>query len=223
MKPTSPGGRERSSQAVLTVAVTGGIASGKSLVCGMFERRGARVIDADEIGREVVEERPEVLSGLVRSFGGSILRGDGTLDRPRLSDIVFSSRESLEKLNSIVHPFLIQEIRGRVADIERSGFAGVVVADAALIYEWNLVEMFDAIVVVSSEQEARLRRIRQRDSLDADAALARVRSQIPQEQKIARADFHIANDGSLAELEAKADAVWNELNALLRAKRGGSV
>jgi len=209
--------------ALLTVGVTGGIASGKSFVCAVFERRGARVIDADEIGREVVEKRPVVLSRLVRSFGRSILRDDGALDRRRLAGIVFSSRESLEKLNSIVHPFLVQGIRRRVADLERTGFAGVVVADAALIYEWNLVEMFDAIVVVSSEQETRLRRIRERDSLEAEEALARVRSQIPQEQKIARADFHIANDGSLVELEAKADAVWNELNALLRAKRGGNV
>jgi dephospho-CoA kinase len=199
------------------------MASGKSLVCGMFERRGARVIDADEIGREVVEERPEVLSRLVQSFGRDILRDDGSLDRRRLAGIVFNSRASLDKLNSVVHPFLIQEIRRRVTGIERSGFAGVVVADAALIYEWNLVEMFDAIVVVSSDQEARLRRIRDRDSVEADEALARIRSQIPQEQKIARADFHIANDGSLAELEARADAVWSELNALLRAKRGGSV
>jgi len=223
LRPTDPGGHASRRPAVLTVAVTGGIASGKSLVCGMFERRGARVIDADEIGREVVEERPEVLSRLVRSFGRSILRDDGALDRRGLAGIAFSSRESLEKLNSVVHPFLIEEVRRRVADLERSGFAGVVVADAALIYEWNLVEMFDAIVVVSCDQEARLRRMRERDSLEADEALARVRSQIPQEQKIARADFHIANDGSLAELEAKADAVWKELNALLRAKRGGNV
>ncbi len=222
MRRTSPGGTQEGCPRVLTVAVTGGIASGKTLVCRMFERRGARVIDADEIGREVVEERPEVLSRLVETFGRSILGEDGALDRRGLAGIVFSDPGNLDKLNRIVHPYLIQEIRRRVADLEMTGFAGVVVADAALIYEWNLVEMFDAIVVVSSDQEARLSRIRARDSLGADEALARVRSQIPQEHKIARADFHIENDGSLQELEAKADAVWNELNALLRAKRGGS-
>ena len=222
MRRTDPGSPPAGRSRVLTVAVTGGIASGKSLVCGMFEKRGARVIDADEIGREVVEERPEVLSRLVRTFGRDILGEAGALDRRKLAGIVFSSRESLDKLNSIVHPFLTQEIGRRVADLERTGFTGVVVADAALIYEWNLVEMFDAIVVVSSDQEVRLRRIGVRDSLGADEALARVRSQIPQEHKIARADFHIANDGSLEELETKAEAVWNQLTALLRAKRGGN-
>ncbi len=222
MRRTSAGGRGAHS-AVLAVAVTGGIASGKSLVCGMFQKRGARVIDADEIGRKVVEERPEVLSGIVRCFGSGILRDDGALDRRKLAGIVFGSRENLNRLNGIVHPFLIAELRRRVADLERSGFEGVVVADAALIYEWNLVEMFDAIVVVSSGQEARLKRIRERDSLDAEEALARVLSQIPQEEKIARADFHIANDGSLEELEAKAGAVWDELSAMLGAKPGGNV
>lgn len=222
MKRTSPEKGVPLGSRVLTVAVTGGIASGKSLVCRMFEKRGARVVDADEVGRRVVEGRPEVLSRLVQTFGRGILGRDGSLDRRELAKIVFADRGSLERLNTIVHPLLIEEIRRRVAELEREGFEGVIVADAALIYEWNLVEMFDAIVVVSSGQEVRVKRIRDRDSLEADEALARVRSQFPQEHKIARADFHIANDGSLAELEAKADGVWKELSALLRAKRGGN-
>lgn len=222
MRHTSPGNTAQRRSPVLTVAVTGGIASGKSLVCEFFRQRGARVINADEIGREVVEKRPGVLSELVRSFGEGILGAGGRLDRRELARVVFSSHESLEKLNRMVHPFLIEEIRRRIEDVERTGFAGIVVADAALIYEWNLVEMFDAVVVVSCDQEAQLRRIRERDSLEADEALSRVRSQIPQEHKIARADFHISNDGSLIELEAKADAVWKELNALLHAEGGGN-
>jgi dephospho-CoA kinase len=187
----------------------------------LFEKQGARVIDADEIGKEVVEKNPDVLSAIVKTFGRRILRRDGTLDRRELGRLVFYSSDNLETLNRLVHPFLIQEIGERITALERGGYSGIVVVDAALVYEWNLVEMFDAIVVVSCSQDAQLERIRERDSLEADEALSRIRSQIPQEHKIARADFHIANDGSLRELASKAGSVWTKLNALLRAKGGG--
>ncbi len=214
---------KRTRRDILTVAVTGGIASGKTLVCQLFQKRGARVIDADAIGRDIVENRQSVLDALVRAFGHRILNTDGRLDRRALARLVFSGPDYLNRLNDIVHPYLIPEIKNRLSKLTREGFSGIVVADAALIFEWNLVETFDFVVVVSCDEQTQLGRMRERDALEADEALLRVRSQIPQAEKVARADFHIPNNGSLGELEEKADAVWVQLNQLLEAKRKGEI
>ncbi|MFH0779168.1 MAG: dephospho-CoA kinase [Candidatus Eisenbacteria bacterium] len=206
---------------ILSVGVTGGIASGKSSVCRLFERRGARVIDADRIGREIVEGNDCVLSSLVETFGGDIVSTGRDLNRKALARIVFSDGESLARLNRIVHPFLIEEIRSRIEKTRECGFSGIVVVDAALIFEWNLVEIFDAIVVVSCSEDVQLARMRERDSLEPREALARVRCQIPQAEKIAGADFHIANDGGFGLLERRASEVWDELCKLFAEKSGG--
>jgi dephospho-CoA kinase len=214
-------GSKLTSTGVLAVAVTGGIASGKTSVCRLFENRGARIVDADALGRQIVEERSNVLSELVRAFGNGVLSRGDKLDRRALARIVFRDKASLERLNQIVHPLLIEEIRARIADAVREGFTGIIVADAALIFEWNLVEVFDAIVVVSCSESVQQARMRKRDSLGADEVLARIRCQIPQAEKIARADFHIENEAGLQELEKKAGEVWEELQKLLKAKGGG--
>lgn len=213
----------RTSSKILAVAVTGGIATGKSSVCRLFEKLGARLIDADAIGREIVEGKPEILPSLARAFGNQILLSDGRLDRRALGRLAFADRAQLDKLNNLVHPFLIEEIRRRIEIMEVEGFAGIVAADAALIFEWNLVEIFDVTVVVSCDEKTQLSRIGERDSLEADEALARIRSQIPQAEKIARADFHIVNSGSPADLEKQARVVWERLNERLAARRGGTV
>ena len=211
----------RIDEQILRVGVTGGIASGKSLVCRIFEKFGARVIDADVIGRRVVEQREGVLPSLVESFGKDILDPRGELDRKKLAGIVFRERESLDRLNRIVHPFLIEEIQKDMENLSQEGFHGVVVVDAALIFEWNLVEIFDAIVVVSCSEKTQTARLRERDSLEADEALSRIRCQIPQSDKIARADFHVVNDGGLRELEEEAALVWRKLERMLQERKGG--
>jgi dephospho-CoA kinase len=213
LRHTNPG--------ILTVAVTGGIASGKTSVCRFFESRGARIIDADAIGRQIVEERTNVVSRLVRAFGNGVLDREGKLDRRALARIVFCHRPSLEKLNRIVHPVLMKEIREQIASAAQDGFRGIIVADAALIFEWNLVEIFDAIVVVSCSEGVQQARMRERDSLGADEALSRIRCQISQTEKVARADFHIENEAGLRELGKKAAKVWEELQKLLKDKGGG--
>jgi dephospho-CoA kinase len=213
-------GSKLTSAGVLTVAVTGGIASGKTSVCRFFESRGARIIDADALGREIIEEKSNVLSELVRAFGNGVLDREDKLDRRALARIVFCDKTSLEKLNHIVHPLLIEKTRAQIAEAVREGFTGIIVADAALIFEWNLVEIFDAIVVVSCSEGVQQGRMRTRDSLGADEALARIRCQIPQAEKIARADFHIENEAGLQDLEKRACEVWGELQKLLKAKGG---
>jgi len=213
LKLTSPG--------ILTVAVTGGIASGKTSVCRFFESRGAKIVDADALGRRIVEERSNVLSELVRAFGKGVLDHEDKLDRRALARVVFCDKVGLEKLNQIVHPLLIEELLEQIARVIRDGFAGIIVADAALIFEWNLVEIFDAVVVVSCSEASQQARMRERNSLGADEALSRIRCQIPQREKIARADFHIENEAGLQELEKQAGQVWDELQELLKAKGGG--
>ncbi|MCX5800554.1 MAG: dephospho-CoA kinase [Candidatus Eisenbacteria bacterium] len=214
-------GSKHTDVGVLTVAVTGGIASGKTSVCRFFERRGAKIIDADAIGRRIVEEEGSVLSELVGVFGDGILGRDRKLDRSALARLAFCDKASLEKLNKVVHPLLIKEIRAQIAGVVRKGFKGMIVVDAALIFEWNLVVIFDAVVVVSCSESVQQARMRERDSLGADEALSRIRCQIPQAEKVAGADFRIENEAGLRELEEKAAGVWEELQELLKSKEGG--
>ncbi|MFI6295123.1 dephospho-CoA kinase [Nonomuraea sp. NPDC050790] len=200
---------------MLKVGLTGGIGSGKSEVSKRLAAKGAVVIDADKIAREVVEPGTEGLARVVAAFGHEILRPDGTLDRERLGAVVFSDADQLATLNAIVHP-LVGE---RVATLQNQAAAdAIVVYDVPLLAENNLAPMYDVVIVVDAADDTRIRRLAEHRGMPERDAKARIAAQSSREARLAIADLVVPNEGSLEELGERVDEAWEELRR--RAGRG---
>ncbi|MGL1936936.1 MAG: dephospho-CoA kinase [Fibrobacterales bacterium] len=177
----------------MIIGITGNIASGKSEVAKRFATAGFTVFDADSLAHELYETNSELVSQLGQSFGPQILNADGTLNRAELGSIVFSDGVKLAQLNTIVHPKLMQYIHYKVF----SKMGEDIVLDAALIIEWEVQEYFDALVVVTCDDDLRCERLQKRNNLTEVEALSRISSQVPQEKKLPFGDYVIDNSGSL--------------------------
>ena len=197
---------------MLNVALTGNIAAGKSAVAGLFRQWGATVLDADEIVREVQAPGSPVLQRIAERFGPSVLRPDGSLDRPGLRRVVLSDPDALAALNRIVHPAVQVRRTELMAEAAARGDR-LVVSDIPLLFEAANPNEFDVIVLVDAPEALRLERIVERRGLARSEALKMIRAQMPAVEKRARSDFVIENDGDLAALERSAAAVWHALLA----------
>ena len=196
---------------MLLIGVTGGIACGKTEVCKVFQKKGATVLSGDQIGKEVVEKNKRVLKELVRTFGEEILNKNRTLNRRKLGKIAFASKEAKDKLNEIIHPFLLGDLRKRVKSVRKKNPKAVVVIDAALIVEWGLQDELDHLVFVESKREDKIKRLQEQKGYSRKEALARIKSQLPEITKKRLADFLIRNDKGLVELRGGASRVWKEI------------
>lgn len=202
---------------MLRVGLTGGIGAGKSEVSRRLAARGALVLDADAIAREVVAPGTSGLAEIVSAFGDGVLLPDGSLDRARLGEIVFADDGARARLNAIVHP----RVRDRMAELERAASgAAIVVQDVPLIAENGLASLFDAVVVVDVPQEVQVERLVRERGMTQAQALARIAAQATREQRLAIATFAIDNSGTLADLDRETGRVWDELSRLARAGRG---
>jgi dephospho-CoA kinase len=200
---------------VFMVGLTGGIGSGKSTVAALLVARGAIVIDADAIAREVVEPGTPALAALVERFGADILRSDGSLDRAALAAKAFVDDESRAALEAITHPAIGEEFLRRVADAPKGS---VVVHDVPLLVESKRGFDYGAVIVVEAPREVRLRRLEARGIARADAE-ARMAAQASDEQRRAVATWVLDNAGDLAALERQVDDLWPQLTA--KAKESG--
>lgn len=195
---------------MLTVGLTGGIASGKSTVAKMLVELGAAHVDADSLAREVVAEGKPAWQAIVDRFGRSVLREDGSLDRKALGSIVFRDPPSLAALNNITHPPIIALARKRLAEA-RAGGALVCVLEAPLLYESGLNSEVDLTIVVTASEASQLSRLQAREQLTEAEALLRIRAQLPLEEKVRRADFCIDNDGLLPATRRQVQDLWIKL------------
>lgn len=196
----------------MVIGVTGGLGSGKTSVCRLFEAHGARVIEADRTGREVVED-PDVLEALIVAFGEDIVDDSGRLNRRRLGQRAFADAASNERLNRIVWPPLVRKLRADVEAALRERPDRPVVVDAALLMEWGDLSWLDALVVVTAGEQVRKARMMGRMGLSEEEVEARMRAQLPEEEKVRRADHVILNDGTEEDLRARASEVWARLIA----------
>jgi dephospho-CoA kinase len=199
---------------MLLIGVTGGIACGKTEVCKVFQRKGATILSGDQIGKEVVEKNNNVLKDLIQAFGDSILAKNGKLNRRKLGQIAFASQEGKEKLNSIIHPYLLRELRRRIKDLRNKGKMSVVVVDAALIVEWGLEKELDYLIFVESRREDKVKRLKEEKGYTRREALDRIKSQLPEKVKKRKADFVIRNDRDLVQLRRRAERVWKQMIGL---------
>ncbi|CAH0167259.1 MULTISPECIES: dephospho-CoA kinase [unclassified Microbacterium] len=195
------------------IALTGGIASGKSTIARRLQERGAIVVDADQIVRDVQQPGSPVLAEIASAFGDGIVAADGSLDRASLGDRVFGDAEALKRLNAIVHPAVRAESARRfdAAFVEDAG--AVVVYDVPLLVEARVDDPWDTIVVAHAPAEERLRRLVELRGMAPDAAQARIDAQVPDEKRLAIADIVIDTSGTLEHTIEQTDAVWNQLAA----------
>jgi dephospho-CoA kinase len=192
---------------MLRVALTGGIGSGKSTVSALLAARGATVIDADLIARDVVAPGTPGLRAVVDAFGPQVLRPDGSLDREGLGRLVFSDPDSLARLNAIVHPLVGAETVHQAEAAEQAG-SRVLVYDVPLLVENNLQALYEVVVVVAVEPGTQLARLTKNRGMTEQDVQARMQAQAPAAERLAAATHVIDNDGSLQALEERVDAVW---------------
>lgn len=193
---------------MLRVGLTGGIGAGKSEVSRRLAAQGAVVIDADLIAREVVAPGTAGLAQVVAEFGPGILTADGSLDREKLGDVVFSDPDRRARLNAIVHPL----VGARMRELENSaGPAAIVVHDVPLIAENNLADGYDLVVVVDVPPRIQLDRLVRQRGMSREQARARIAAQASRDQRLAIAGMVVDNSGSLAELDRQVGDLWAEL------------
>lgn len=194
----------------MVLGVTGGIAAGKSMVTEAFRQMGAVVVGADQLAREVVRPGTRVLEKLVERFGRDILRADGHLDRPALANLIFSDSRAREDLNAIMHPAIAELADKRLEEL-KARQPELIVYEVPLLFETGAEKRVDAVLVVTAREDVQLRRLMSRDGLDEEQARARLESQMPQAQKVARADYVIDNSASRDETLRQARELFAKL------------
>ena len=202
---------------MLRVGLTGGLASGKSLVAEFFERRGARVIRADEIAHQLMAPGQAVHQEVVKHFGRQIVKADGSIDRAKLATLAFDGGRIAE-LNAIVHPAVIARQEQWMDEIAKENPQAVAMVEAALLMEAGVADRFDKIVVVTCGGQQRAPRFAARTGLSAEQAAAevarRMRAQIGEEEKARRADYVIDNSGTPEATEQQVEKIYGELARL---------
>ncbi|VEF47351.1 dephospho-CoA kinase [Bacillus freudenreichii] len=190
------------------VGLTGGIASGKSTVSKLLEKRGFTIVDADIAARKVVEPGESAYSEIVEAFGKGILLKDGTLDRGKLGSIVFQDEEERKKLNGIVHPAVRKKMKEWQEDAIKKG-KQTVVLDIPLLYESKLTHLVEKVIVVYVNEETQLKRLMERNDFTEDEAKSRISSQMPLREKLELADAVLDNNGTIEGTE-------KQLNQLIK-------
>lgn len=193
------------------MGLTGSIATGKSTVSEMFRRKGAEIIDADHIAREVVEPGTEGLARIVREFGHGMLDEEGKLNRERLGARIFQNPAEREKLNRLLHPLIVDCMRAKTEKIKKEKDPDLLIWDVPLLIEGNLTQWVEAVILVYTPKEIQLERLMKRNALSREEAEKRILAQMDIEEKKKHADYVIDNRGTLSETERQVDQLWKQL------------
>lgn len=193
------------------VAVTGGIGSGQSTVCEMLAEQGCKIIDVDRKAKQIIDKDSALQQELKKLFGPDIFDEKGQLRRRLLASIVFEDSDKTRQLNHLVHPRLVAEIVEEMEEARFSRKHPLVVVDAALIFELNMEKMFDAILMVDCALEKRIERVMQRDGQSRAEIMARIKRQIPLEDKVRWATRVLDNNGSPEDLKKQTLLAYEEL------------
>jgi len=201
---------------MLRVGLTGSIGVGKSFVASVFVELGCHVLDADQTAREVVMPGTPGLKALTEAFGEEILNTDGTLDRKSLGALIFADQSQRERLNHILHPFIIARQDEILNEWEAGDPNGIGIVDAALMIESGGYKRFDKLIVVHCRPEVQLERLMLRDKLSRDEALRRINSQMSQEEKQKFADYLIDTSDGFELTRSRSVEIYNQLIRIIR-------
>lgn len=192
----------------MKIGLTGGIATGKSTVATMLVERGALLVDADQVAREVVMPGEPALEAVASKFGQAVIHTDGTLNRAALGNIVFKDKELLAYLESILHPAVRQRMQARMRQYAADSPEKLIVADVPLLYETEQQALYEGVMVVYVPEQLQLERLQKRNSISEAEAASRIALQMGIESKRARADWVIDNSGTLEETKQQIEAFW---------------
>jgi dephospho-CoA kinase len=198
---------------VVVAGLTGGIATGKSTVAAIFEKAGARLIDADRIAREAVRKDSPAYREIVAHFGAEVLQENGELDRKRLAAVIFGDLGEQRALERIVHPRVKEEIDLGIERVRQQAPDALLIVDIPLLYEAGMQQGLDAVIVVYAPENLQIERLMARDGLTRPAAVARIRAQMPIESKRALATYLIDNSGSMESTRAETLEVYRQLTS----------
>jgi dephospho-CoA kinase len=206
----------------MLVAVTGGIATGKSTVSRILEDLGAPLIDFDVLARRVVESGKPAWKEILDYFGKEVLQDDGSIDRKRLSDVVFQDEAKRKKLEGFTHPRIFEEFDRQVKEITSRDPDAIIQAGIPLLIELNLQHRFDKVLLVYAPRETQIDRLMKRDRIGREAVMSILKAQVPIDEKVRYADFVIHNEGSLENTRKQVKAVWKELKKMQKEKVQGT-
>ena len=202
----------------LLVGLTGGIATGKSMVSALLRQLGCEIIDADLLAREVVEPGRPAWTTIVAEFGQDVVTGDGALDRKRLGAIVFANPERRRRLEAITHPAIRERFQARLDELAEKGFTGIVIFDAAVMIESGNYKNMDRLVVVVTDEPTQMSRLQGRDGTDDAEGRRKIASQMPLSEKAKLADYVIDNSGDRHETAEQVRRVFAALMSELDAR-----
>lgn len=203
----------------LKVALTGGIACGKSVVGQFLKRKGCYWHRADLVAHRLMAPGKKAWKIIVDHFGPEILNPDGTINRRKLGNIVFSNPKERDFLNRIIHPLVLKKKEETLRRLERAGKSGIFVSEAALTIEAGFTSFFDKIIVVYCPEETQIERLMARNNLSREEAENRIKSQLPVEEKLKYADYIIDASGTIEETIAQTEKVYQSLLKDLEAKK----
>ena len=209
----------RAPRTFLLVGLTGGIATGKSTVSEILRQLGCKIIDADQLARDVVEPEQPAWKQIVAEFGRGVVTAEGALDRKKLGAIVFADAERRKRLEAITHPAIRARFQARLDELAAQGFAGIVVFDAPVMIESGGYRNMDRLVVVVTDEATQASRLRTRDGTDDAEGRRKVASQMPLAEKAKLADYVIDNSGDRETTAAEVRRVFAALMADLAARR----
>jgi dephospho-CoA kinase len=203
----------------LAVGVTGGIGSGKSKVCEIFSSLGAFCLHADRIAQSVIEHDPEVIRKMIEIFGAEAYTSKGALNKSLISSQIFNFPEIKKIVDETVHPPVLDIIKKDIYKAKKDNRTPFIFVEAALIYEAKSEAMYDYVIVVDAPKESRIRWIIERDKSSETEIIDKIKSQLPAEETIARADFVIKNLGTLQQLEKQTRFIFTILKSISEARK----
>ncbi len=190
------------------IGLTGGIGAGKSAASARFVTLGAHLIDADALARSALDAGGACFHDVIQAFGHSIMHSDGSIDRKALANIVFSDEKERKRLNTIVHPRVIADMLRQAHSLATADKDAVIILDVPLLFECGMDKDVDQTLLVYADDALRIERLLIRDGCTSEAAAARIRVQMPQEEKRRRADYLISNNGPTEALCGQVDALY---------------